>query len=453
MVIHTSQFNFVLPQDSHNDIAPLFVIFIIFSRVNKRWNRILSCTHAWTHIDFWQEQKTDKNWDTKDNEDTRRRYLGVEANTWVFPVDEKAVFDFLTKYTARSLKSIYLHVASTKIMMHLKERCGNLETISFLSPKGPSKSAISQSGLKPYVATGIDQRQRHLSFRFYNHECIIPVSQSIKILEFPLELFCFDCKHQQANFLTCLRKCTNLQHLTITGVNAQYLSSDSLDVLSQDLTEVNFLKLSTETKYSNQLCNALLPLLKFAEMRVFRMSIEHPWNATYNAIIDEFLSGIADKWQDLRILALVGIRPPPDGIVRSVMTSLTQLRELDLYGVMVTDESVRLIAENLQMLTYLKLVNGIYTSSGIKALCGHPSIERLYLLQENQSRPAPEWVLAVYDVILSLPKITYVKLVGFRVVAIHAKEEIPAVSPTIKIEVENLDESSHHYDPVRPAFD
>ncbi len=172
-------------------------------------------------------------------------------------------------------------------------------------------------------------------------------------------------------------------------------------------------------------------------MTAFRISIEDPSSARYYMNIDEFLSAIADKWHDLRILVLIGIRPHSDGILRSIMTSLTQLRELELYGRMVTDETIALIAEYLKILTSLKLSNGRYTPSGIKALCGHPSIERVYLMQENQRQLAPDWVLAVYDVILSLPNITYVKLTGYRVIAIHAKIEIPMVPSTVHVEVQN----------------
>ncbi len=338
-------------QLTYHIIEPFFSSYLLlYSRVNKRWNRILSYTHTWTHVDFWQEQKTDKNWETEDNEFTRR-YLKVDANTWVFPVDENAVLDFLKKYTGGSLKSIYLHVTSTKIMTHLKESYGNLEIISFLSAKHPLRTALAFSQFNS------------------NHECEIPFS--VKVLEFPIQIYTPHCEGQQYKLLTCLRKCKNLQRLTITGLHPRYLSPDSLDVLSQNITEVNLLKIFVERRGccrgymepddSSKLCTSLLSLLKTTEMRVFRLSIEDPSNAGYYLNIDEFLSGIADKWHNLRTLALGEIRPPSDGIVRSIMTSLTHLRELELYGRMATDETVTLIAEYLKMLSSLKLSNGTYT--------------------------------------------------------------------------------------------
>ena len=432
-------------------MSHFFFIFAIFSRVNKRWNRILSYTHAWTHVDFWQEQKTDKNWETEDNKSTRR-YMMVDANTWIFPIEENAVLDFLKKYTGGSLKSIYLHVASKQIIAHLNENYGNLQTISFLSPKDTSYSAFALTYLNML-------RNCRLFNLDSNQEFEIPVSESVKVLEFPIQFDRPQFEGQQDKLLTCLRKSKNLQRLTITKLRPQYLSPDSLDVLSQDIREVNLLKIFVERRgcrgyrgpnYSSQLSDSLLSLLKITEMKVFRISIEDPSNAGYDLNIDEFLSGIADKWHELRTLALGEIHPPSDRIVRSIMTSLTQLRELELYGRMVTDETVALIAEYLKRLTSVKLSNGTYTPSGMKALCGHPSIERLYLMQENQSQLDPDWVLAVYDVILSLAKINYVKLVGFRVVAIHAKEDIPPVSPTIQIEVQNAYEFNH---PLRIASD
>ncbi len=401
----------------------MFVIRHIFHRVNKRWNRVLSYTHAWTHVDFWQQQKTDKNWITEDNKYTRRGFLQVDDNTWVFPVNQNAVLDFLKKYTGGSLRSIYLHVVSLTILAHLKDSYGKLETVSFLSPKYQSKAALHK----------MTQSDPNLD-QFHNHVCM--VAESVKVLEFALDTSMSD----YGELLACFRKLKNLQRLTMTDVNLWRLPSDSFDELSQDLTEINFtVSLSHRRPFrsSCQLCDTLLPLLKLTKIKVFRISIDP--TGWYRINIDEFLSGIAHKWKDLRLLALTGIHPPSD-IVRSIMTSLTHLRELELYGRMVTDETVALIAEYLKMLTSLKLSNGTYTSSGIKALCGHPSIERLYLMQRNQRQLARDWVLAVYDVILSLSNITKVKLVGYRVIAIHAKEEIPVVSPSIQIEVQNTRE-------------
>ncbi len=120
-----------------------------------------------------------------------------------------------------------------------------------------------------------------------------------------------------------------------------------------------------------------------------------------------------------------------------ITSAWSQLQVLELYGETITDENITLIAEQLRKLVCLKLTDGHYTPSGIKKLCGHPSIERLFLLQNIQRQPSSVWLLAVYDVILSLPRITYVKLIGNRLIALHAKEKIPKMTRDVHIEVEN----------------
>ena len=155
--------------------------------------------------------------------------------------------------------------------------------------------------------------------------------------------------------------------------------------------------------------------------------------------MDTFLCGVAEKWHDLRCLVLSGMRALSSHTFAQITLAWSQLKVLGLYGETITDENLTLIADHLRMLTCLKLTDGHYTPSGIKKLCGHPSIERLYLLEKHQKRPSSKWLLAVYDVILSLPRITYVKMLGNRLIALHAilSMKVPQMTRDIHIEVEN----------------
>ncbi len=104
------------------------------------------------------------------------------------------------------------------------------------------------------------------------------------------------------------------------------------------------------------------------------------------------------------------------------MTTLTHLREPELYGRMVTDEMVAMIAEHLKIHTSLDQTFkwNVYTI-WYQGFMWSPIYRKTlnYLMQENQRQFVPECfalalncVLAVYDVILSLPNISYVKLVA-----------------------------------------
>ncbi|XP_072028004.1 F-box/LRR-repeat protein 12-like [Amphiura filiformis] len=399
------------------DIITNDALIIIFSfltlyerlmvmRVNKRFHRILSNPQAWTHIDFWQEQEM--------------RYC-----TWMFPKKEKAVLDFLKRYTSGSLKSIYLHVTSEKIRSHLQQTCGNLETISFLSANGKEHAVFDSE----YT----DSRLPHY------HDCIIlPVADSVRVYEIPLEGFdCYKCSHIQPaiqkSLMLRLGKCKNLRRLTITGIKAFFVTPEGWDALSQEITELNFLiKHIRSNTNSREICRALVALLKLTKVSSFRLNIETRGDG-FN--IDEFLCGIAEKWQDLTRLTLTGIHQPSSEISALVISALTQLQELELSGKMITDENMALIATHLKKLTSLKLTDGYYTASGIRDLYGHPSIERLYLVQEKDYSTNDEYVSAVYDVILSLPKIVYVQFTGYDVAERRNWKHIEEISPNVRIEV------------------
>ncbi|XP_072015564.1 uncharacterized protein [Amphiura filiformis] len=375
----------------------------------------------------------------------------------MFPADEKAVLDFLKRYTNVALKSIYLHIANRHILAHIQQTYKNLDTVSFLSASDPPREALTLDIKHP------NRPHPH------NHDDILPLAKTIKTCEIPLLVVgCNGCTEMHDKLSTQLGNCKNLRRLTITGMRPRYLTPGSWDALSQAITELNFLRTVISRSgysgyepsgldFSSQLCTALMALLKFSKVNCFRLSIDEPFTAGTPFNIDEFLCGIADKWRNLRRLTLVGIRPPSHRIFSFVMSGLARLQTLELYGEMITDERIALIATHLRSLTSLTLTDGHYTPSGIRALCGHLSIERLYLLQDNhldlnrlyllqdnQLGQNRMWLLAVYDVIRSLPKIAYVKLHGYRLIALHARVEVPPISTNVQIDVEN----SQNYEPT-----
>ncbi|XP_072014666.1 uncharacterized protein [Amphiura filiformis] len=228
-----------------------------------------------------------------------------------------------------------------------------------------------------------------------------------------------------------LRQCKNLRRLTLYGM---ILTRDSFAALSglpmTELSCLDAIVTRSEEIQSSDLQN------EFTKLKSFRFSTNNPDTERWFNL-DKFLCGIIATLQDLKYLALAGIQPPSHETSALVITALTQLEILELSGAIVTDENIGLISKHLKRLATLKLTNGEYSPSGIRVLSGHPSIEKLYLLQNHQLQPSPEWLLAVYGVILSLPKISYVKLIGNRLVALHAKEKIPKMTRDVQIEVEN----------------
>ncbi|XP_072015565.1 uncharacterized protein [Amphiura filiformis] len=439
------------------DIITDDVLILIFSfltlyerlmvmRVNKRCNRILSNPQTWTHIDFWQEQKTEKSWGVAVPGDSLKRMFCADDKSWMFPVEEKSVLDFLKRYTSVSLKSIYLHIASKTILEYLQQTYSNLKTISLLSANDPPKEAFDD--LNAHDVFDLSRT------RLRDHDDIFSaaLTQSIRVCEIPF--YVVDCNtilcsgETLEKFVIRLGKCKDLRRLTVTGMNAQYLRPEGWDALSQEITDLNFLSIMVARRrrrpqtdlFSSQLCAMLVSLLKLTKVSSFRLSVDNPHSASTFFNIDEFLQGIADKWQDLRRLTLVGIRPPSGDIFPLMISALTQLQILELYGEMITDENIEHIAIHLKKLTSLTLTDGHYTPSGIRVLRWHPSIERLYLAQKSQNHQIPGWLLAVYDVILSLPQIAYVKIIGYRVIALHAQHEIPTLANNVQIEVENARE-------------
>ncbi|XP_072014613.1 uncharacterized protein [Amphiura filiformis] len=372
---------------------------LMVMRVSKRCHRILSSPQVWTHVDFWQQQQMTM----------PRKKLRASRNnkTWMFPADEEAVLDFLKKYTSGSLKSIYLRVVNKDILTHLKKHCGNLETISLLSTNDPPESADSLDTLPE----------------------MMPLPKTVKICEFSFVTW---NQKQWENLMICFSNCTNLWRLKLDGVR---LTPQGCMALSDSkVTDLSFLNTQVTGGPDN---TALMPLHNLTKIKSFIFSTDAPENTQTWVNLDKFLRGISDKWQVLRCLSLIGIQALSYETFALMTSALRQLQILELYGNTITDENISLIAKHLKKLTTLKLTDGIYTPIGIRVLGGHPSIGELYLLQNHQVQPSPRWLLAVYDVILSLPKITYVKLIGNRLVALHAKEKIPKMTTDVQIEVEN----------------
>ncbi|XP_072023553.1 uncharacterized protein [Amphiura filiformis] len=413
--------------ECHIEILTDDALIIIFSfltlyerlmvmRVSKRCYRILSNPQVWTHVDFWQQQQM-----TMPRKKLRAsRY----SKTWMFPNDQESVLDFLKKYTSGSLKSIYLKVVSNDILSHLKEHCGNLETISFLSATDPLDTADLSDIL--FTSLNLDT-----ALPFPEK---IPLPKTVKICEFSFVTW---NEKQWENLMIRFANCTNLWRLKLDGV---ILTPEGCVALSDSkVTDLSFLNTQVAGGPDNQLNTALMPLHNLTKMKSFIFSTDDPDETQEQSQVnlDKFLRGISNQWHELRRLSLIGIQALSYETFALMTLALTQLQILELHGNTIRDENISLITKHLKKITTLKLTHGDYTPSGIRVLGGHPSIGELYLLEKYPEQSSPEWLLAVYDVILSLPKITYVKLIGYRLVALHAKEKIPKMTRDVQIEVEN----------------
>ncbi|XP_072015254.1 uncharacterized protein [Amphiura filiformis] len=408
----------------HIDILTDDALIIIFSfltlyerlmvmRVSKRWHRILSNPQVWTHVDFWQQQQLTSM--------TRKRLKSSRySQTWMFPANKESVLDFLKKYTSGSLKSIYLNVVSNDILTHLKKNCFNLEIISFLSANDPADTAYTSD----------------INASFPE---IMPLHKTVKVCE--VSWLPINDKKQWENLMMCFAKCTNLRRLILRNIR---LTPEVCMALSDskvtELSQLSFLNMGVAVDAfhnSSQLNTALISLYNLTKITSFRMITDDPNNSQNWLNLDRFLCAITDKWQDLRCLSLIGIQALSCQTFALMTLALSQLQILELHGKTITDENISLIAKHLNKLITLKLTDGSYTPIGIRMLDGHPAIEKLYLLENHQVQPSPEWLLAVYDVIHSLPKIIYVKLIGNRVISLHAREQLPEVTRDVQVEVEN----------------
>ncbi|XP_072014612.1 uncharacterized protein [Amphiura filiformis] len=402
----------------HFDFLPDDVLIIIFSfltlyerllvmrAVSKRYHRILSNPQVWTHVDFWQEQQLTE----KQLQMFRPRIYG---KTWMFLATIESVLDFLKKYTSGSLKSIYLKFVNKDILKHLKTNCGNLEIVSFLSARdAPNMTAINWHEYIPL------------------HE-IMPMPKTLKVCSLS-----FKVNSNQWQVLHRLAQCKNLRRLTIHGL---VVSAEVCVALSQ-LTELSVLNMYVTDV---QTLSAMLPLGKLTNLKTFKFSNL----CSFNVDIDQFLFGIVDKWQGLKCLGLAQIDALSSQTFALVTSLWTQLQVLELQGKTITDGNIALIAKHLKKLKTLKLLDGDYTPLGIRVLCGHPSIERLYLLKRGHQHTL-EWLLDVYDVILSLPTIVYVKLTGYELKEFYRSKmhvKIPEVSTNVQIEVKNISQAGFSY--------
>ena len=389
----------------------------------------MSYTQSWTQVDFCQKQHLPK---------MPGFTASRQVNTWIFPSSPYSALAFLKRYTSGSLKSVYLNDVSTEILQYLKKNCPNLENISILQP-------LSLHHFPKEIPLPKTIKKCNLCFDYTLRFGYLIAGYSTETMQ--------RCK----SLMFRLGNCTNLQRLTFRGI---FLSPDNIDGITalsnlREITDLSFLKVHfVERSYfisgkldidsiSGEMNIALVSLFKLEKLRAFRLSTDNPSSTEYWFNISTFLSAIQDgNWPNLRVLSLAGIQPPSRDIFASMTSAMPQLETLELEGKIITDENTGLIAKYLKNLTSVVFTNGKYTPIGIKGLSGHPSIERFSLLEHNQHAFYPQWLLAVYDVLLSLPQIAYVKLVGYRIIALHAKEQgIPQMPEHVQIDMENSKES------------
>ena len=342
-----------------------------------------------------------------------------------------SVLAFQKSFTSGSLKSIYLNAVSKEILQYLKKNCPNLEIISVLCPSAMN-SLLEEIPLPKTI------KVCELSF---DENLALPSGLEVK---------------QCTLLMLRLENCTNLHRLTLRHMVP---SPDGITALSnlRKITDLSFLQIRSRLMERacdvDELNTALVSLLQLAMLRAFRLSTDSPYPTQAWFNIDKFLSAIQDgNWPNLKVLVLVGIKPPSPGIFALMASVMPQLETLELEGEIITDENIGLIAKHLKNITSVVFTNGNYTPAGIKSLSAHPSIEKLSLLEHHQMVSSPQWLLAVYDVLLSLPKVAYVKLIGFRIIALHAKEQgIPQLPKHVQVDVENSDEFFIEVDNVRWA--
>ncbi len=228
-------------------------VFFSFHRVSKRCHRILSNTQVWTHVDFWQEQNLTKKQMKQMNRHSSNK-------TWIFPTYEDPALAFLRRYTGGCLKSIYLRVVSEEILIHLKQNCTNLETISFHSASDPPIAASGVGMVRPNKETSILPRL---------HE-ILPLPKTLKVFSlFHLGVLPFDKGAETSwnTILECFGKCANLYRLTCDEI---VLSKGSCAALQESkITDLSFLNVRLADDDEVPINTGLLSLVNLTEMKSF----------------------------------------------------------------------------------------------------------------------------------------------------------------------------------------
>ena len=368
------------------------------------------------HLNFWPESTTDTAPSKKSGRDRKQKRSPAK----LYHKNPDSIIKFLKKYTNDTVKSIHLPVVSEELLEYLGQNCSQLKTLSFLS----NYDLVTAASLQPRLIMTIPQlwptpfadlwTKDELNDILWQELC--ERASKVDFLSHVLSTETF----------IQLGKCSNLRRLTLCDFQ---MTQDSVHALSNltDLTHLGLIcvRLQEDVLHPHLGWPSLqdpgdedpidpldmMPLFKLTDLRSFTFSmIIYPGACQVN---QQFFCNIG-KWKKLRCLSLNGFRRTSDtgDMFKSMFIGVPLLEDLEIVHEPLPHEVIEYIAnylKNLRSLTLLIAIINHDVKPDLKPLTGHSSIERLCIRLSHQDI---NYSLGVYDILSSLPKLSYVKFLS-----------------------------------------
>ena len=321
---------------------------------------------------------------------------------WQFPKHEDHICQFLKLYASVTLRTVYLSGMSMEIMNVLSIECPNLQTLDFVAAKWVSHISRGETFHYPPKLTRLRMTSPNTYLRSKNIYAFIR------------------CKNEDSKIVTSLQnECPNLQHLTLRGF---FLSAVSLNWLGlkANLKELELLDckpcthlnkkgcMSSETMYDDILSETVGPLTSLTRFRITSSIIHH---VEKRHILHTFL-GCIGQFEHLEELTLCNALYSEKDF-EAMIPGIVNLKSLEVPEA--SSFVVDLIGKYLKQIKLLKLLHGKFACESLSSLAHHQTLEQLWIeSHESQLDGAGELcdLLAIFDVLVTLPKIKYVKLLG-----------------------------------------
>ena len=144
------------------------------------------------------------------------------------------------------------------------------------------------------------------------------------------------------------------------------------------------------------------------------------------------------NWKYLRVLSLRWVQYSSE-VFERMIPGVMDLQSLDLEGAAVNSSIVLLVGKYLKKLKSLDLKHGCFTNESFDALSYHPSLEYFSVMDSPPTHGTPtelSWLQAVYDMMVTLPKVKQVKLAGYQLPLLYKRKKFPIIEGA-EIEVIN----------------
>ncbi|XP_072036171.1 uncharacterized protein [Amphiura filiformis] len=418
------------------NIDTLLVVFnylslydkLVAMRVSKKWHHIIQ-NHGWTVIDFRDKCPNRK---VEDSKRRYRRFVSKKGrsifeyrdcdldcgNEWRFPSHKG--LEFLGFYAGKSLKAIYftLDLLNDEIVGFLRVNCPNIETLG-----------IIQS--------------------FYRYPKTLYFPPKLQRLDLTGLWTDYLCSHhgQSDQIRPWLEKCPNLEKITLRCL--RQISFADMKKLSE-MTRLRQIELISCTFIDN-IDTLLRSMAHWTHLKV--LTLRGVTTDYRRNDINSLLRSMAN-WTHLKELKLRGVIFTDEAFEMAI-PGILNLEILELGGTCVTSLVVILIGIHLRKLKSLTLTSPRsidswprprYSCDSLQALSYHHELEHLEIHQPNNREEKDErerWVRQIYDVLVTLPKITNVKMLGVEILFCFRNETYPVFKYA---DIEVVDQKKYYTD-------